>query len=77
MQNGEVNSYPQGDAAKAGRVIGTRIVPAPDYTLLARAYGGVGEVVEKPGDLRAALQRGIAAVQKGRLALLDVRLKPV
>ena len=71
------NYYPQGHAAKAGRVIGTRIVPAPDYTLLARAYGGVGEVVEKPGDLRAALQRGIAAVQKGQLALLDVRLKPV
>jgi len=71
------NTYPQGHAAKAGRAIGTRISPAPDYTLLARAYGGVGEVVEKPGELRAALQRGIAAVQNGRLALLDVRLKPV
>jgi acetolactate synthase I/II/III large subunit len=71
------NTYPQGQAAKAGRAIGTRIEPAPDYTLLARAYGGVGEVVERPGELRAALQRGIAAVQQGRLALLDVRLKPV
>src|SRR4029079_8212686 len=44
------NSFPQGLAKKAGRVIATRIAPAPDYTLLARAYGGVGEVVEKPGD---------------------------
>ena len=77
QKNDVGNYYPQGNAVKAGEVIGTRIAPAPDYTLLARAYGGVGEVVEKPADVRAALQRGIAAVRKGRLALLDVRLKPV
>jgi len=77
QKNDVGNYYPQGNAMKAGRVIGTRITPSPDYTLLARAYGGVGEVVEKPGEVRAALQRGIAAAQKGQLALLDVRMKPV
>jgi len=71
------NYYPQGNAMKSGKAIGTTIGPMPDYTLLARAYGGVGEVVEKPGEVRPALLRGLAAVQKGQLALLDVRLKPV
>ena len=77
QKNDVGNYYPQGNAVKAGEVIGTRIAPPPDYTLLARAYGGVGEVVEKPGEVRAALQRGLAAAQKGQLALLDVRMKTV
>jgi acetolactate synthase-1/2/3 large subunit len=77
QKNDVGNYYPQGNAVKSGQAIGTRITPPPDYTLLARAYGGIGEVVEKPGEVRAALQRGIAAAQQGQLALLDVRLKPV
>ena len=77
QKNDVGNYYPQGNAVKAGRVIGTRISPPPDYTLLARAYGGVGEAVERPGEVRAALERGIAAAQKGQLALLDVRMKAV
>jgi thiamine pyrophosphate-dependent acetolactate synthase large subunit-like protein len=71
------NTFPQGAAARAGKVIGTAITPAPDYAALARAYGGVGERVAKPGELPAALERGLAAVAQGRLALLDVVLKPV
>jgi acetolactate synthase-1/2/3 large subunit len=69
--------YPQGAAARAGRVIGTAIEPAPDYAKLAQAYGGYGEKVEKPADVPAALQRGLQTVAKGKLALLDLRLKPV
>ncbi|HEV2430750.1 MAG TPA: thiamine pyrophosphate-dependent enzyme [Burkholderiales bacterium] len=69
--------YPHGQAVKTGRFAGTSIVPPPDYAALARAYGGVGERVEAPGEVRAALQRGFDAVAQGRLALLDVLLKPV
>ena len=72
-----MNNFPQGDAARAGKVIGTSITPSPDYPALARAYGGVGERVEKPAEVRAALERGLAAVARGRLALLEVVLKPV
>ena len=68
------NYYPQGQAAKSGKFIGTSITPPPDYALLARAYGGVGEKVEHPRGVRAALQRGLQAVEKGQLALLEVRL---
>jgi acetolactate synthase-1/2/3 large subunit len=77
-QKGDViNSFPNGEAARAGTVIGTSITPAPDYAALARAYGGVGERVDKPGDLPAALERGLATVAHGRLALLEVVLKPI
>jgi hypothetical protein len=33
--------------------------------------------VEQPAALRAALERGLATVAQGRLALLEVVLKPV
>jgi len=69
--------YPQGEAMRRKTFVGTSIAPAPDYTLLARAYGGHGERVEKPADLRAALKRGLAAVSKGQLALVDIVFAPV
>ena len=66
--------YPAGQAVKSGRFAGTSIAPMPDYAALARAYGGAGERVEDPRELRAALQRGFDAVAQGRLALVDVVL---
>jgi len=77
QKNDVANYYPKGRAVKAGKVVGTSITPAPDYALLARAYGGYGERVEKPAQVRAALKRGLAAVAKGQLALIDLVLAPV
>jgi len=71
------NYYPQGAAAKAGKVIGTPIAPAPLYAKLAEAYGGYGERVEKPAEVRAALQRGLEAVGRGQLALIEMVLAPI
>ena len=39
-----------------------------------RAFDGYGEKVEEPGEVRAALQRGLNAVAAGQVALIDVRL---
>ena len=58
-------------------MIGTQITPAPDYRKLAEAYGGYGERVEKPADVRAAIDRGLKAVAGGKLALLDIVLPPI
>src|SRR5262245_59910306 len=69
--------HPQGAAVKTGRFAGTSIAPAPDYSKLAQAYGGWGERVEKPGDLRAALKRGLEQAAQGRLALIDVVMAKV
>jgi len=42
-----------------------------DYAAMARAFGGYGERVTQPGDIKAAIQRGIAATQAGQPALLE------
>jgi acetolactate synthase-1/2/3 large subunit len=68
--------YPEGEAVRAGKVIGTPIQPRPDYVKLAEAYGGWGEKVEKPGDVRAALTRGLEQ-SRSRLALVDLVLAPI
>jgi acetolactate synthase-1/2/3 large subunit len=70
------NYYPKGEAVRTGKVIGTPIDPRPDYVKLAEAYGGWGEKVEKPGELRAALKRGLEQA-RSRLALIDVVLAPI
>ena len=46
--------------------------PEPDFAGLARAMGCSGEgPIDKPGDIRPALDRALAEVKKGRLALID------
>jgi acetolactate synthase-1/2/3 large subunit len=77
-QKGDVvHEFPHGHAVKSGRFVGTSISPRPDYPLLARAYGGWGERVESPHDLREVLARGLAAAAGGQLALVHVVLAPV
>jgi acetolactate synthase-1/2/3 large subunit len=77
-QKTDVATYhPNGAAVKTGSFAGTSIVPRPDYVMLARAYGGTGEKVERPGELGPALQRGLEAVANGRLALVHLALPPI
>ena len=42
-----------------------------NYADLAKALGGYGERVEKPGDIAAAIKRGIEQTKKGTPALLE------
>ncbi len=42
-----------------------------DYAAMARAFGGYGERVTDPGDIQAAIARGIAATEAGQPALLE------
>ncbi|MBI2959248.1 MAG: hypothetical protein HYY28_02960 [Betaproteobacteria bacterium] len=77
QQSGVPKYFPRGFAMKAQKFAGTSIRPAPEYAGLAPLFGGYGERVDEPGELRAALQRGLKAVNEGALALLDVRLAPV
>lgn len=41
------------------------------YADMAVAFGGYGERITEPGDIIAALQRGIAATERGQPALLE------
>jgi thiamine pyrophosphate-dependent acetolactate synthase large subunit-like protein len=42
-----------------------------DYAAMARAFGGYGERITQPGDIKAAIQRGIEQTQAGKAALLE------
>jgi len=66
--------YPEGWSVKEGRYYGVAI-PKPNYAKLAEAFGGYGETVEDPSEIRPALLRALENVKEGRLALLDVILK--
>ena len=77
QKNDVVREYPQGWAVRTNSFVGTSITPMPDYALLAKAFGGAGEKVERPRDVRAALQRGLDAIGKGQLTLLHFVLEPV
>ena len=42
-----------------------------NYADMAKAFGGHGERVTQPGDIKAAIRRGIEATQQGKPALLE------
>ncbi len=42
-----------------------------DYAAMARAFGGYGERVTQPGDIKAAILRGIEQTKQGKPALLE------
>ena len=46
--------------------------PDVDFTLLAKAHGIDGEIVDGPENISAAIQRGMAAQREGKAYLLDV-----
>jgi acetolactate synthase-1/2/3 large subunit len=72
-----VREYPDGWAVRSKQFAGLSIAPRPDYPALARAFGGYGETVERPSEVRPALARGLDAVAKGNLALIEMVLAPV
>lgn len=59
---------------QAHRFAGTAITPRPEYAKLAEAYGGYGEQVAEPREVRPALQRGLQQLEKKRLALIHMVL---
>lgn len=69
--------YPEGFAVKSQTFVGTSITPQPDYAAIARAFDGYGERVEDPAQVRPALLRGLEAVRKGQVALIDMTLQPI
>jgi len=77
QKNDVVREYPDGWAVRTRKFAGTSITPIPDYAMLAKAFGGYGEKVDRPRDVRVALERGLAALGKGQLALIHLVLEPI
>jgi acetolactate synthase-1/2/3 large subunit len=73
MKGSHLDFYPQGVAANTGIFHGVNI-SGPDYSTLIQPFGGYGERVEDPAEVKPALERALAAVSSGQTALLDVVL---
>jgi acetolactate synthase-1/2/3 large subunit len=68
--------FPDGVSAARGEAVGTRFAHTPDLAALARACHADGESVDDRNALVPALRRGLAAVEAGRSAVVDVRIAP-
>lgn len=75
MRATHLNWYPKGVSATSKIFYGYKI-NSPNYTEFARSFGGHSERIEEPRDLKAAMQRGVEAVNDGKLAVIDVVLEP-
>jgi len=69
---GTLGVHPDGVARARSRFPLSELTPSPRFEEMAKTVDGYGERVEHPGDLPAALKRGLAAVREGRPALLNV-----
>ena len=69
--------FPDGASQRANAFPGVRFSTPPDYAALARSCHAHGERVEDPGELPAAIERGLAAVGAGQAAVLDVVLAQI
>ncbi len=73
MKRTHLDFYPEGAVAGSGVFHGVDIA-GPNYARLVEPFGGYGERVEDPEKLKPALHNALAAVNEGRVALLDVVL---
>jgi acetolactate synthase-1/2/3 large subunit len=69
---GTLAVHPGGAARTRGRFPLSELQPSPSFEQMAKTVDGHGERVESPGELPAALKRGLAAVREGRPAILNV-----
>jgi len=73
MRRTHLEWYPSGVAASEKMFYGVHI-NGPDYSMVARLTGGHGERVVQPADLKNALARGLASMQAGDTAIVNVVL---
>jgi acetolactate synthase-1/2/3 large subunit len=72
VKSGTLAVHPAGAARTRGRFPLSELAPSPRFEEMAKTVDGYGERVESPGELPAALKRGLAAVREGRPAILNV-----
>jgi acetolactate synthase-1/2/3 large subunit len=71
--NGAWNQTTQGVSRKYGRAIGTYLTQETRYDKVMEGFGGYGERVTEPSQIRPALERAFGS---GTAALLDVVIDP-
>ncbi len=72
-QWGEI-AHPQ--RALLGHAVGSELAPGIRYERVVEAFGGYGECVERPGDIRPALERALASGKPACVNVLTDRTIP-
>jgi acetolactate synthase-1/2/3 large subunit len=67
--------YPEGAAAAAPLMPLVALEPTPEFSKVAEASDAFARKVEDPAELPDAIRAALAAVTRGRQALLDVRVE--
>jgi acetolactate synthase I/II/III large subunit len=74
MKVNHLRFYPKGAAVQTDTFHGVNLKGSPDFAKFAEEFDGYGERVTDPADLTAALRRGLAAVEAGKTAIINVIL---
>lgn len=74
QKSGVPRFFPDGFAVKKPGFHRHRHPSEPGFATIARAFDGYAEKVEEPGEVRAALERGLKTLAAGQLGLVDIRL---
>jgi thiamine pyrophosphate-dependent acetolactate synthase large subunit-like protein len=74
METSLIKYFPDGAAKTTGVHYGAEIGPRPDYQHYARAHGGHGIRVEKPGEVGAAIEQALKCEKEGKLTVIDMVL---
>ena len=69
--------YPDGQAVKGGEFQARFGGEQRNFEQVAAAFGAHAEAVADPATLGEAIKRCLAAVAKGRAAVLNVRVTPL
>jgi thiamine pyrophosphate-dependent acetolactate synthase large subunit-like protein len=72
METSLIKYFPGGAAKKTGVHYGAEIGPRPEYQHYARAHGGHGIRVEKPGEVTAAIEQALRCEKEGKLTVIDM-----
>ncbi|MFQ6026530.1 MAG: thiamine pyrophosphate-dependent enzyme [Dehalococcoidia bacterium] len=73
MRRNHQHYYPGGVSDTSDIWYGVHI-PGPDYRKLVDPFGGYGVRVADPAELKPALENALAAINEGKIALVDVVL---
>jgi thiamine pyrophosphate-dependent acetolactate synthase large subunit-like protein len=73
MRANQLSYYPDGTGKQNNLYYGHPI-HGPDYAELIAPFGGFGRRVDNPGELDDALLAGLAAVEDGKTAIINVVL---
>jgi len=68
-------AYGKGSFSERGKSVGIDIDEPPEYSLIAEACHGYGQVIEEPSELKPALKKALIQVRNGKSVVLDVKVE--